>query len=81
MNVTVTCQKRGFITSAVVNPYLYRFEVDGVSVHETEGDTFVPSKFLRIPSTKYYEYGGSHEEALRELTEQGFSDIIEGDEL
>lgn len=81
MSVTVICQRRGFITSNVVNPYLYQFDDGGTPIHDTLGDTAVPSKFLRIPSTKYYEYGGTHEEALQELTNTGFSDIIEGDEL
>lgn len=72
----VICRKRD-IHSSVVNPYLYQFE--GM-VSESSLD-YIPSKFLEIPQTGYYEYGGTHEEALQELTNAGFSDIIEGDEL
>lgn len=78
---TVTLNKRTFFSTSVVNPYLYQFDVDGVPIHEAIGDDAVPSKFLRIPGTKYFEYGGTHEEALNDLTEAGFSDIIVGNEL
>ena len=36
--------------------------------------------FLKVPSTKYYEFGGTHEEAIKVLTESAFN-IVEGNEL
>ena len=41
----------------------------------------IPPKFLRMPETNYFEYGGTHEDALKDLTDSGFNDIVEGDEL
>jgi len=38
-------------------------------------------RFLRVPETKYYEFGGSHEEAIKCLIERGVESIIEGHEL
>lgn len=73
----VIVRKRSFINSSTVNPYLYQFE-GLVSMDLLD---YIPSKFLEIPQTGYYEYGGTHEEALQELTNAGFHDIIEGNEL
>ena len=47
---------------------------DFVDFNEQE----IPSKFLNVPFTKYYEFGGDHKEALAELV--GIQ-ISEGDEL
>jgi hypothetical protein len=44
-------------------------------------DNLIPRSFLNVPLTVLYEYGGTHEEALKELTNAGFIDIIEGNEL
>lgn len=38
-------------------------------------------KFLRVPDAVYYEYGGTHVEAIKELTSAGITDIINGHEL
>lgn len=73
----VFLHKRTFFSISVVNPYLYEFE----NGERRVSDDAVPSKFLRIPGTKYFEYGGTHEEALNDLTKAGFSDIVKGDEL
>lgn len=72
--ITVTCQRRSFFEIEVVNPYLYSFSPD-------VDDSTVPNRFLRIPSTIYFEYGGTHDEALNDLTDFGFSDIVTGNEL
>lgn len=63
--------------------YWYEFigmDLDLVKVCEYDGH--IPEKFLRVPETKYYEYGGSHAEAIADLTKtwRG-SSIIEGDEI
>jgi hypothetical protein len=76
-------------SSKEVNPYLYYFlnnqsVRDGV-IENIVDDTIIrgdisgiiPPKFLKIPSTALYEYGGSHKESLAELTLAGFSDIME----
>ena len=52
----------------------------------TQKDNFdftdlIPQSFINVPLTVLYEYGGTHKEALKELTEAGFTDIVEGDEL
>ena len=41
----------------------------------------IPQSFINVPLTVLYEYGGTHAEALKELTGAGFVDIVEGDEL
>ena len=63
--------------------YWYQFDCPGVvSVDKiAEFNALIPTKFLRVPYTIYYEYGGTHEEAIAELTKEGFTDIVEGDEL
>jgi hypothetical protein len=38
-------------------------------------------KFLRVPETKYYEYGGYHEDAIKDLTDVGITDIVDGKEI
>lgn len=37
--------------------------------------------FLLVPGTSFYEFGGSHEEAIKALKSAGFDDIVEGNEL
>ncbi len=41
----------------------------------------IPCKFLNIFKTKYFEYGGSHEEAINDLNLVGIYDIVEGEEI
>lgn len=41
----------------------------------------VAQKFLRVEYTIYYEYGGTHEEALLELTNYNLTDIVGGEEI
>ncbi len=41
----------------------------------------IPPLFLNVPMTVFYEYGGTHEQALQELKRDGFIDIIEGEEV
>lgn len=40
----------------------------------------IPHRFLNVPTSKYYEYGGTHEEAISDLRRLGFI-IIEGKEF
>jgi hypothetical protein len=63
--------------------YWYRFILPGVSnlKKRLEYDGLIPDKFLRVPETNYYEYGGNHEQALNDLTSSGFTRIIYGNEL
>jgi hypothetical protein len=58
--------------------YWYQFETARSPV---ASDSRIPEKFLRVPLTVYWEYGGTHEEALKDLTNSGFTRIIEGMEL
>ena len=48
---------------------------------EFDFEDLIPRAFLNVPLTVFYEYGGTHEQALKELTNNGFTDIVEGDEL
>lgn len=41
----------------------------------------IANKFLRVEYTIYYEYGGTHEEAIFELTNYSLTDIVEGKEI
>lgn len=43
-------------------------------------DYTIPDSFIRVPYTIYYEFGGPHEEAIKELTKFGFQ-ILEGNEI
>ena len=62
--------------------YWYQFDFGVVSVDKfAEFHALIPTRFLRVPYTIYYEFGGTHEEAIAELTSEGFTDIMEGDEL
>jgi len=38
-------------------------------------------KFLLVPETKYYEFGGTHEDAIKTLTTAGITDILKGKEI
>lgn len=40
----------------------------------------VPRGFLNVPSTPYYEFGGTHKNAVEKLEAEGFT-IVEGNEL
>lgn len=61
--------------------YWYEFKRDGQNVMS---DSLLAGRraiFIRVPETKYFEYGGTHEEALLDLTESGSIDILEGVEI
>lgn len=73
-NIKVRYWKRP-IESKEVNPYLYYFLNNDDIIWDDILD--VPSKFLKIPDTALYEYGGSHEESLSSLINVGFDDIKE----
>lgn len=68
MNKIVICHSRHNFYNKPI--WWYEFETDGE----------VPLKFLRVGNTKYFEYGGTHYEAMADLTKQSF-DIIEGKEI
>lgn len=40
----------------------------------------IPLRFLKVPGTDYYEYGGEHNDALKELSDCGFT-FVAGSEL
>jgi hypothetical protein len=57
--------------------YWYEF----ISPNDIDFEDLIPQSFLNVPLTVFYEYGGTHEEALNTLTKSGFTDIVEGNEL
>jgi len=63
--------------------YWYELFCDEKPIHWNEEEPVVntPVGFLRVPFTDYYEFGGTHEEALRILTKNGYDDIVEGEEI
>lgn len=44
-------------------------------------DSMLGGKFLRVPETKYFEFGGNLPEAIMTLTDAGFIGIVEGEEI
>jgi len=58
--------------------YWYEFVTQEEGIGLTN---LLPQKFLKVPFTIFYEYGGTHEEAIAELTREGFTDIVEGSEI
>lgn len=60
------------------NIYWYEFR-SGYSNVMT--DSLLNGIFLRVPETKYYEFGGHHEDAIKALTDAGINDIVEGQEI
>ena len=55
--------------------YWYEF----MSKNEEDFADLIPEKFLNVPFTVYWEFGDSHEEAIKELKDAGITDIVEGD--
>ena len=63
--------------------YWYEFECSGITDvdKQMEFNKAIPPKFLRLPSSIYWEYGGSHLEAIADLTDSQLYDIVEGNEI
>jgi len=58
--------------------YWYEFVYDGSNVLN---DSMLGGRFIRVPETKYYEFGGNLQEAIEALTNAGFIGIVEGEEI
>jgi len=58
--------------------YWYEFLIDGSNILI---DAMIGNRFIRVPETKYYEFGGNHTEAIQTLTDAGVRDIVEGIEI
>lgn len=73
--VAVIWDRTKWFESPPTNPYLYYFlkDKDNVEWDDIEG---LPLRFLKIPSTALYEYGGTLEESKLDLTNFGITDII-----
>jgi hypothetical protein len=73
--ITVIWDRNKWFEYPPPNPYLYYFlkDKDRVEWGDIEG---LPSKFLKIPSTAIYEYGGTLQEAKLDLTNFGIENII-----
>ena len=76
-NMTViTHSRRNFYETN--NPiYWYEFLNGGSNITLDS----ILGKFLLVPGTKYYEYGGYHRDAIKELTNAGVTDIVGGKEI
>jgi len=59
--------------------YWYHLLDSGQSI--TTDTSKVPKGFLRVPDTKYFEFGGSIEEAIKSLFLNKFDVIMEGVEI
>lgn len=61
-----------------LNIYWYEF-----SFNNANPDVFdqIDDRFLRVPGTKYYEFGGTHQEALTLLASLGVTSITEGEQI
>lgn len=44
-------------------------------------EILLPKSFLRVADTPYFECGSDLQAAIKQLTDAGFSKIIQGDEL
>jgi hypothetical protein len=56
--------------------YWYEFSTSNDDI-----DHLIPQGFINVPMTVLYEFGGTHKEALNELTKAGFTSIMEGQEI
>jgi hypothetical protein len=68
-NISIYHSRKKFYGKLI---YWYEFYVDKTVP--------IPPKFLQVPATIYYEYGGTHKEALKDLKASKFY-IIKGEEL
>lgn len=59
----------------------YEFKLDDDQNIMTDAFWAGNGRFVRVPETKYFEYGGSHDDALKDLTSTKVIDIIEGVEI
>ena len=59
----------------------YSFAIDRVPLYEVGHEDMIPNGFLRLPDTEFYEYSGTSREAIKLLTDCGFSLIVNGNEL
>jgi len=59
----------------------YEFVMDGIALHELGHEDILPDGFSRVADTDYYEFGGNKENAVKNLTDAGFTLIINGGEL
>lgn len=76
-NVTVISHsRRNFYNGRPIYWYEFMTQMD-----DWDFTDLIPQAFINVPLTVFYEYGGTHEQALKELTEAGFVDIVEGDEI
>jgi hypothetical protein len=59
----------------------YEFVMDGIQLHELGHENIIPKEFVRVPDTDYYEFGGTTENAINNLTQSNFTLIVKGEEL
>jgi len=63
-----------------IDIYWYEFLFDDGTNMKCIDITVGYRHFLKVSSTKYYEFGGTHEDAIKVLIENGFS-VVEGCKL
>ena len=63
------------------NIYWYEFQFDDGQDMGAHTVTVGQNRFIRVPDTKFYEFGGSHEDALKVLKQSKAFNITEGEEI
>ena len=72
---TIFHNRRNFYNGHNIYWYEFLSGYSNVTINSILG------QFLLVPGTKYYEFGGNHEEAIKVLTDGGIIDIVEGKEI
>lgn len=71
-SLLVIChERRNFYNGLPISWYEFGYDVK---------PSQIPSRFLRVPNTVYWEFGGTHEEALSVLQFEGF-EIKQGESI
>ena len=78
--VAITHSRKKFYNGKDIHWYEFQFD-DGQNITSDSFQVGERTRFLRVPETKYYEYGGTHEQALQDLTSAKVIDIVEGVEI
>lgn len=84
--IKVICHSRQKFYNWLFPVYWYEFIYKNINLDKILDNigiygNIIPPKFLRVATTRYYEYGGMHDEALKDLRKAGITNITYGEEL